>query len=121
MEDVEIFYGHLVYFTAIWSILRPFGIFYGHLVYFMVIWYILWSFGIFNSHLVNIRCIFCMLYQEKSLVKSRSDVIAYGKYVQKQMFTLMSLLDHCVARLLLSNFGLSKTSVMSRSPYSVRR
>jgi hypothetical protein len=48
------FYGHLVYFMAIWHVLWPFGIFYGHLVYFeghlvyfeghlvyfMVIWYI---------------------------------------------------------------------------------
>jgi hypothetical protein len=32
-----IFYGHLIYITAI-------GIFYGHLVYFMAIWYILWHF-----------------------------------------------------------------------------
>jgi hypothetical protein len=38
MENVSLFYGHLVYFTAIWYILRPFGIFYGHLVYF-------WQFG----------------------------------------------------------------------------
>jgi hypothetical protein len=30
----------LVYFIAIWFIIRPFGIFCGHLVYFMVIWYI---------------------------------------------------------------------------------
>jgi hypothetical protein len=28
-----IHYDHLVYFTAIWSILRPLGIFYGYLVY----------------------------------------------------------------------------------------
>jgi hypothetical protein len=35
MEDVGIFYGHLVYFT------------YGHLVNFMAIGYILWLFGIF--------------------------------------------------------------------------
>jgi hypothetical protein len=34
-----LFYGHLVYFTAIWSILRPFGIFVGHFAYFVVIWY----------------------------------------------------------------------------------
>jgi hypothetical protein len=33
MEDVGIFYGCLVYLTAIWY-------FYGHLLYFMVIWYI---------------------------------------------------------------------------------
>jgi hypothetical protein len=33
IED-GIFYGHLVYFKAIWFILRPFCIFYGHLVYF---------------------------------------------------------------------------------------
>jgi hypothetical protein len=33
VEDVCVFCGHLVYFKAIWYILRPFGIFYGHLVY----------------------------------------------------------------------------------------
>jgi hypothetical protein len=33
MEKVSIFYGHLEYFTAIWSILRPFVIIYGRLVY----------------------------------------------------------------------------------------
>jgi hypothetical protein len=32
----------LVYFTAIWSILRPFGQFYGHLVYYMAIFVVLW-------------------------------------------------------------------------------
>jgi hypothetical protein len=30
----------LVYFKAIWTILRPFDIFYVHLVYFVVNWYI---------------------------------------------------------------------------------
>jgi hypothetical protein len=34
MEDVGVFYGHLVYFTAISYILRPFGVFYGNLEYF---------------------------------------------------------------------------------------
>jgi hypothetical protein len=34
MENVGIFYIHLVYFTAIGNILWPFGIFCGHLVYF---------------------------------------------------------------------------------------
>jgi hypothetical protein len=38
MEDVGIFYGHLIYFTDIWNILWPFGIFYGHLVYFSPFW-----------------------------------------------------------------------------------
>jgi hypothetical protein len=33
MEDVGIFYAPLVYFTAIWSSLWPFGIFDGYLVY----------------------------------------------------------------------------------------
>jgi hypothetical protein len=45
MEDVGIFYGHLVYFKAIWSTLWPFGI------YFTILEYCL-CFG--------------MLYQEKS-------------------------------------------------------
>jgi hypothetical protein len=35
----------LVYFMAIWSILRPFGIFCGYLVYFMVICYIFPRYG----------------------------------------------------------------------------
>jgi hypothetical protein len=34
MEDVGIFYDHFVYFTAIWYILRPFGISHGYFVYF---------------------------------------------------------------------------------------
>jgi hypothetical protein len=33
MEDFGMFYGHLVYCTAIWYILWSFGIFYGYLVY----------------------------------------------------------------------------------------
>jgi uncharacterized protein YhhL (DUF1145 family) len=33
MENLGIFYGHLVYFTAIGNILWPFGIFCRHLVY----------------------------------------------------------------------------------------
>jgi hypothetical protein len=45
IENLGIFYEHLVYFTVIGSILWPFGIF-------VVIWYIFPRFG--------------MLYQEKS-------------------------------------------------------
>jgi hypothetical protein len=45
MEDVGIFYVHLVNIPAFWSIFQPFGIFYGNLAYFT-------PFG--------------MLYQEKS-------------------------------------------------------
>jgi hypothetical protein len=40
MEDVGIFYGHLVYFMADWYILETIGKFYGHLVHFLVIWFI---------------------------------------------------------------------------------
>jgi hypothetical protein len=40
------------YFTAIWSMLRPFGVFYGRLGNLVIIWYIFFRFGI--------------LYQEKS-------------------------------------------------------
>jgi hypothetical protein len=39
MEEVGLFYGHFVHFTAIWCIFWPFGIFYGHLVYFSTFWY----------------------------------------------------------------------------------
>jgi hypothetical protein len=42
----------VVYYMAVWSILRPYVILGGHLVYFVVIWYIFLRFGI--------------LYQEKS-------------------------------------------------------
>jgi hypothetical protein len=41
-EDTDIFYGHLVYLTAIWYII-------GHLVNFMVIWYIFAPFGMFTK------------------------------------------------------------------------
>jgi hypothetical protein len=34
MEEVGIFYGHLLSFTAIWDNLWSFGKFYGYLVYF---------------------------------------------------------------------------------------
>jgi hypothetical protein len=61
LRTCGIFYGHLVYFMDIWSILWKFGLlkaiwyilwafglFYGYLVYFMDIWYILWKCGIFS-------------------------------------------------------------------------
>jgi hypothetical protein len=38
MEDIGIFYCYLVYFTANWYILWPFGIFRGLLVYFAPFW-----------------------------------------------------------------------------------
>jgi hypothetical protein len=47
MEEVCIFYGHLVYLNVIWYSLWSFGTFYGHLVCFIVIWYILPRFGMF--------------------------------------------------------------------------
>jgi hypothetical protein len=40
MEDVGTFYGLLVYFTAMWYILWPFGIFIGPLVYIFPFWYV---------------------------------------------------------------------------------
>jgi hypothetical protein len=40
MEDVVIFYGHLVYFTDIWYILWTFGIFCVNLVVFFPFWYV---------------------------------------------------------------------------------
>jgi hypothetical protein len=49
----------MVYFTAIWYILWPFGMFCGHLVYFEAIWYSLWLLGIYFSR-------FGMLHQDKS-------------------------------------------------------
>jgi hypothetical protein len=40
IEEVGIFYRHLVYFTPHWNILWPFGIFCGKLVYIYLFWYI---------------------------------------------------------------------------------
>jgi hypothetical protein len=40
MEDVGVFYGHLVYLTAIWYTLWTCGIFCGNLVYFSPFWYV---------------------------------------------------------------------------------
>jgi hypothetical protein len=39
MENLGIFYDHLVYFTAIVNVLWPFGILCGHLVYLYPFWY----------------------------------------------------------------------------------
>jgi hypothetical protein len=41
------------------------GLFCGHLIYFSAIWYTLWPFGIFYGYLVNFSR-FGMLYEEKS-------------------------------------------------------
>jgi hypothetical protein len=57
-----IFYGHLEHFMTIWYILWPIGIFYGYLVYFLAIWYILWQFGIFYGHLVHFMTIWYILW-----------------------------------------------------------
>jgi hypothetical protein len=59
MEDVSKFYGYLVYYMVIWSIIWLFGLLYGYLVNFVPIWCILYPFGIFISR-------FGILYQEKS-------------------------------------------------------
>jgi hypothetical protein len=40
MEDVGIFYGHLVHFTVFCYILWTFGIVRGNLVYFPPFWYV---------------------------------------------------------------------------------
>jgi hypothetical protein len=39
MENLGIFYDHMVYFTAIGNSLWPFGIFCSHLVHFPPFWY----------------------------------------------------------------------------------
>jgi hypothetical protein len=42
MEDVVLFYGHLVYFRANWYIYAP-------SIYFMVIWYLFTHFGMLRQ------------------------------------------------------------------------
>jgi hypothetical protein len=57
MENLGIFYDHLVYFSTIENILCPFGIFCGHLVYFYPFWYFvprkIWQFVSETSYRVN--------------------------------------------------------------------
>jgi hypothetical protein len=40
MENIGLFYGHMVYFIAIWYIFWPFAILYGYLVYISPFWYV---------------------------------------------------------------------------------
>jgi hypothetical protein len=40
MEDVDIFYVHLVYFTVILYVLWPYGIFSGYFAHFFPFWYV---------------------------------------------------------------------------------
>jgi hypothetical protein len=61
MEDVGIFYGHLVYFAVIWFILGLFGIFYSYLIYFSLFWYIVprkiwlpWSVPVKDGYVVKL-------------------------------------------------------------------
>jgi hypothetical protein len=66
IENVGIFCGHRVYFTAIWYILLPFGIFYSHVVHFMAILY---------NYFLIIWCIFSILVC--STKKNLAILIAY--------------------------------------------
>jgi hypothetical protein len=54
-ENLDIFYDHFVYFTAIGNILWPFGIFCGNLVYLSPFWYFgprkIWQPGCFTKEL----------------------------------------------------------------------
>jgi hypothetical protein len=50
--------------------MEDYGIFYGHLVYFTAIWYILWPLGTFCGKLVCIFSRFGMLYTPKKNLAS---------------------------------------------------
>jgi hypothetical protein len=52
-----------VKFGGPWPAIDDVGLFYGHLIYFMPIWYILWPFGIFCGNLVIFTRV-CKLYQK---------------------------------------------------------
>jgi hypothetical protein len=80
MNDVGKFYGHLVYFSAIWSIFLQFGIF--------------WSFGLFHGYLVYFPFV-GMLYQEKSGNPARDASMTQdlGKYLLKFSVTRSVLLS----------------------------
>jgi hypothetical protein len=55
-EKIDIFSGHLEYFTDIWDILQTFGTFYDRLVHFVFFWYIFSSFGILYLEKSGIIC-----------------------------------------------------------------
>jgi hypothetical protein len=58
------------------------GIFYGHLVYFVVLWKSLWLFGIFCSHWVYFSAlVFCAKKDLATLVKKLPPVAACGRLV----------------------------------------
>jgi hypothetical protein len=61
-----VFYCHLVYFKGSCYISWLFGIFHGYLVYFLAIWNILRFFGTFCDHYGMYFSGFGMLYPEKS-------------------------------------------------------
>jgi hypothetical protein len=65
MDHVGIFYGHLVYFVAIWYMyFVAISYIFVHLTYFVATWYILWSSGIVYGRLVYFVP-FGKLYQMK--------------------------------------------------------
>jgi hypothetical protein len=70
-----IFYGHLVYFTALWYISWPLGVCYGHLVNLMAVCYISWKSVIFFPELVNCtkKCLATLL-QRRSVEKLFSEL-----------------------------------------------
>jgi hypothetical protein len=67
-KNVYTFYGHLVYCTAMWYTLWPFGIFYGHLVYLIPFWYVvlrkIWQPCVYA---IETRNYFVVKYREKTV------------------------------------------------------
>jgi hypothetical protein len=78
VEDVSLFYGHLVYFTAIWYILWQFGTLYGYSVHYMVIWYIIWLFGTLYGYLVHYMVIWYIIWLFGTL-SPRFGMLYHGK------------------------------------------
>jgi hypothetical protein len=59
------------------------GLFYGHLVYFTTIWYILWSLGIFHVYLVHLFPIWvcCTKKNLATLMRTTDDTVALDSLI----------------------------------------
>jgi hypothetical protein len=88
---VGLFYGHLVYFIAIWHIYRLLGIFYGNLVYFPVLVSCSKKSGTLFAPAKKNKLAFCDLFPGQSLKKYFSTLVLKVtrlRFLPKRIFVL---------------------------------
>jgi hypothetical protein len=109
MENAGIFYGHLVYVTVIWYMLRPFGLCYGHLVYFVFIWYLvqrqIWQ---PCTPVKVIDSVAQILLTEKFLWLSKSNDARSASLTQSQLLHVTYLLCKTIEIFVLEDVCLKK-------------